>query len=1124
MKKYLIILTLLLIAFQQLNGQTSWTIINPPAADYFQDVFALDANIAIAVGARGGIYRTTDGGTTWNPHVSPISDDLQDVFFINSTTGWIVGGTKIMKSTDAGISWTLQYSGFAGQMNAVHFINSSVGWVCGAYGDIYKTTDGGANWVDQIPVNLTFGWLQSIFFIDANNGWAVGTSKSYASTTDGGATWNISELQGGVLYKSIFFTSATEGWLAGDSDLLKTTDGGANWGTANSGLSSAAFGYKIMHSIYFVSSSTGYIVGNNGKFARTTNGNTSNPTWTVSTIAGEENYYSVSFGTSSTGWVVGNGGVIQKTTNSGGAWTAQVEPITTEKLNATFFVSSNTGWAVGENGIVVTTTDGGSSWSTVNLGTTNTLFDVYFPSADVGYICGDAVFYYTKDGGTTWTSRTVINEYYSTKFINDNIGWIVGSTGFGTLFKTTNRGSSWTALSPAPPSPLYDLAIVDANTLVAVGYSGSIQRTTNGGTSWSAVTSGTTDILRTVHFVNSSVGYIGTDNGKVLKSTDGGATWSTILSGAAIAFSDIHFISETEGWAVAGDKDTWYTDDGGATWTVPDNALSNQALNSIYFPTASTGFRVGDLGNIHKGTTSLSGQVPVFANNINPLIDDIDIPISSNLLYLVWEDGGGEPATSYTLCLGTDGGGTVTPTNVVNGASMGGATSYQHPSDLQYSTKYYWQIVPANGNGAASNCPIWSFTTREDLNFGGGGTNAPGYFFANSTPSASGAPSQPTYGWVDPVLYTHTEIASWTSGDADDGFFGPHTMGITFPFFGNNFTEIYIGTNGLLTFGTGYSVNGASATIPDAAEPNNMIAACFMDLYSNTTGKVYYGVTGGKFVVTWFQYYDKGTSEYITFQVLLSASGYIEFQYNDSESTFPLQIGIGDDALIGIEDEYGSAGVLYRNNGVGGPIFGSPLAVAFGDDNSALPVELTSFYAASTSSKTVVLNWTTATEVNNYGFSVLRLRSATENEWEKIGFVEGHGNSNSPKDYSFVDSNPRSGKSLYRLKQIDIDGAFEYSETISVEINILGKYILEQNYPNPFNPTTNINFSIPVTGHVKLTVYNTIGQRVATLVNGIKNAGYHNISFNAANLISGIYFYKLESGDFVQVEKMMLLK
>ncbi len=124
--------------------------------------------------------------------------------------------------------------------------------------------------------------------------------------------------------------------------------------------------------------------------------------------------------------------------------------------------------------------------------------------------------------------------------------------------------------------------------------------------------------------------------------------------------------------------------------------------------------------------------------------------------------------------------------------------------------------------------------------------------------------------------------------------------------------------------------------------------------------------------------------------------------------------------------------------------------------NDPLPVELTSFSAATIGS-TIKLNWQTATEVNNYGFEVeRRALSAERQAWEKIGFVNGNGNSNSPKDYSFVDDKVSSGKYSYRLKQIDNDGQFEYSKTINVDFNGVKKFELSQNYPNPFNPTTTI--------------------------------------------------------------------
>ncbi len=90
------------------------------------------------------------------------------------------------------------------------------------------------------------------------------------------------------------------------------------------------------------------------------------------------------------------------------------------------------------------------------------------------------------------------------------------------------------------------------------------------------------------------------------------------------------------------------------------------------------------------------------------------------------------------------------------------------------------------------------------------------------------------------------------------------------------------------------------------------------------------------------------------------------------------------------------------------------------------------------------------------------LSNLSNEVWNKVGFIEGHGNSNSPKQYSFVDEKVIGGSNFaYRLKQIDIDGSYEYSDVVEVKV-IPTKFVLQQNYPNPFNPTTKINYSVPV--------------------------------------------------------------
>lgn len=191
-----------------------------------------------------------------------------------------------------------------------------------------------------------------------------------------------------------------------------------------------------------------------------------------------------------------------------------------------------------------------------------------------------------------------------------------------------------------------------------------------------------------------------------------------------------------------------------------------------------------------------------------------------------------------------------------------------------------------------------------------------------------------------------------------------------------------------------------------------------------------------------------------------------------------------------------------------------------------LPVELTSFNALVTLNS-VKLKWETATEVNNYGFEIERCEiSDIRNEiWEKIGFVEGHGNSNSPKKYIFEDKTYAAGKVYkYRLKQIDFDGAFEHSDELVVETTVPEKAELAQNYPNPFNPSTTIKFSMPEADFAKLTVYNSIGQEVSVLINENLEPGFYTYLFDGSKLASGAYVYKLETAGRVITKKMLLIK
>ena len=190
-----------------------------------------------------------------------------------------------------------------------------------------------------------------------------------------------------------------------------------------------------------------------------------------------------------------------------------------------------------------------------------------------------------------------------------------------------------------------------------------------------------------------------------------------------------------------------------------------------------------------------------------------------------------------------------------------------------------------------------------------------------------------------------------------------------------------------------------------------------------------------------------------------------------------------------------------------------------------VPVELVSFTAENVLDD-VILKWQTATETNNLGFEIERASSSTTplHGWARISFVEGRGTTTELTDYIFTDKINNPGTYVYRLKQLDFDGTYTYSEEVEVEISGPRDFALFQNYPNPFNPSTTIKFALPVNTKLVISIYNLLGEKVTEVFNGVLEEGYHEFEFNAVNIPTGVYFYKFESEQFNAVKKMVLLR
>jgi hypothetical protein len=199
--------------------------------------------------------------------------------------------------------------------------------------------------------------------------------------------------------------------------------------------------------------------------------------------------------------------------------------------------------------------------------------------------------------------------------------------------------------------------------------------------------------------------------------------------------------------------------------------------------------------------------------------------------------------------------------------------------------------------------------------------------------------------------------------------------------------------------------------------------------------------------------------------------------------------------------------------------------------NGPLPIQLASFVASSVVPGQTTLRWTTLSEINNYGFEVQKAADKSATFQSITGaFIAGNGTTTAKHDYSYVDMSYATGN-VYRLKQIDLTGSSHFTDAVD-PLGVTGVapralptvYSLSQNYPNPFNPSTVIEFALPKDAHVTLEVYNVIGQKVMTLVDEVRPAGYHSVKLDGTNLSSGMYLYRLTTGQQTFIKKLLLMK
>lgn len=604
------------------------------------------------------------------------------------------------------------------------------------------------------------------------------------------------------------------------------------------------------------------------------------------------------------------------------------------------------------------------------------------------------------------------------------------------------------------------------------------------------------------------------------KQSTAGQTLKIQYSSDGVAFTDLETITLTTDWQ------EFQVD-------LSDSKLTGEYYLGFYGETTAASSAYIYLDNVyHPAAVPMPPAAPT---NPSPADDATAVLENADL---TWTNGYG--TETVDVYFGTDETAVTNKEASVKVVDNLNVETYD-PGTMTYSTEYFWRVVCKNsGTRFETDGPVWSFTTQENPNYGGGGVAQGGYYFANSL--ASDAPSAPTYSWID-ISGSGTNVyADLTGGDGYAGGTEGYDIGFNFSFFGVDYTKFWLAADGFVSLGTDHD-SYSNQDIPSTTAPNNLIALFWDDLNPTIPAldeaAIYYQSFGDKLVITFekMEPYTTSATKWFTAQAILYPNGNIKLQYKEKGADMAL-----DGCTVGIENAAGDAGVQYLYNGTGGPIFSDgkagEIAIMFGEDESSLPVVLSEFTATfDVESGLPVLNWVTQSEDNNSGWNVYRgnYREAfNEGNANQINpqLVLGAGTTSQPSHYSFQDPY---GLELipgniywYFLESVDNSGESYLMGSLSLQVPedvgeppLPTKTTLIGNYPNPFNPVTNINFNIKENETGTLSIYNVKGQVVLTKQ---FEAGEHKYVWDSENNASGVYFYKLETNSYSKIKKMLMLK
>jgi photosystem II stability/assembly factor-like uncharacterized protein len=765
---------------------------------------------------------------------------------------------------------------------------------------------------------------------------------------------------------------------------------------------------------------------------------------------------------------------------STGVWTELNPKVPRVDYLGIHFVNSDTGWAVGDLGSVIKTTDGGQSWSVSETNTTTPILKARSFNEQLVISSGfDGMILRSIDGGETFTQVTsgVTGDLWGLQMLNDTLGWACGTA--NSLVKTTDAGITWQTVTV--PGYTADYWWIDflTESYGFIAANGKVLRTIDGGQNWEIIQAGDNQALFCVDVIDSlhiaAAGYGGTSyRGKNIYSSDGGYTW---INGGPTTFDPINcikYINPDTGYIVMSEVSTRKTTDRGQSWTIIGQVNDNMTDNyELQFTAQNTiGYSVGNSLKLNKA----EGNLDIWNRLIiNDNFSDVFFVSEQKGFAISWS-GISSPSGLYKA---TDGG--------INWERVSGAPDGTELLFLDSLTGFIGsnQIYKTTDGGVTWYVP----------NGGQGGAGK--IFFINQE-----------IGWAvrSNVIYKTTDMGENWFEQSNSGW---------------SFTSIYfvdslygwasqIGGRPFKT--TDGGLNWIEQTNLNIWESDDIYFIDSLNAWIISGNELYYTNNSGS---NWTL--DPQIYTYSWHFEAISDSHYIITGGNIYESVDAGQVWQNITSQTGSGFTSLHAPRNYLAYGVG--TLGYIVSYL---DTSIVPVELVNFSAEYSNNK-INLYWMTATEANNYGFEILK--STDSDNWTKIGFVFGYGTTTERSDYSFTDDKVFGSKIYYKLKQIDYDGRFTYSKTIIVSVENLPLFFnLSQNFPNPFNNSTVIRYQIPKNEFITLKIFDVLGNEVKTLTEGNKVAGYYSVTFSADFLSSGIYFYKLTSGEYSSTKKLILLK